>query len=283
MSSPAVSTRPPGISGRALAVLIPLVVLLIPALFVAPHALAARRSEAGFAHQRNLVDAVSGGFVEYWSSGRRDATPGMQRVVDYWFRFHAVKAAVAAMLLVVLVVLAVRLWRSYVADGPAAGRRFALASSGVLATTLALGSLVFTMANIQGAVAPLTSALTMLPVSAPHGRLAGSLVQVRHGLAASQQGGHGTPPTLHTMIDDNARYHLAMAVLTGILLVVLVGVSVLLWRRRRAGTASAARRARRVLGSHAVLAAVLALVTLTVMLANMSNAAHPAQGLAAFY
>src|SRR6185295_15066159 len=103
----------------------------------------------------------------------------LERVVDYWFRYHVAKAVIATILLIVLVALGVLLWKAFLrAGGLGAGRRVALASAGVLVTMLAVFSLAMVMANIQGAVAPFASLLPMLTDGPTDGELAGTLDQV---------------------------------------------------------------------------------------------------------
>jgi hypothetical protein len=283
LSGPAESSRSAGVSGRAFAILVALAAALIPALFLAPHTLAANGSEGGFADQHNLIKAVNQAFVEYWNSGRRDLTPEMDRVVDYWFRFHLAKAAIAAILLIVLVALGVLLWKAFLRGGGlGAGRRAALASAGVLVTILAVFSLVIMTANVQGAVAPFTSVLTLLPVGARHGRIGDTLDQVRQRLADYKNTGHRTPPPLEMMISDNTRYHAVLAVMTAILMVAFIGLSVMLWKRF-AGTDSADRRERRVLGSYGALAPLFSLLMIVLAVANVTNATDPVQGLIGFF
>jgi hypothetical protein len=283
VSSPAVAPRSTGISGRALAVLAAFAAVLMPAVFFAPHMLAANGSEAGFADQRNLINAVSNAFDQYWKSGGGDFTPDMERVVDYWFRFHLAKALIAAALLIVLIALGVLLWKAYLrVGGMGTGQRVFLASAGVLVTMLGVLSLLMFMANVQGTIAPLTSLLTMLPVSAHSGKLAGTLDQVREQLADYPSAGSGTSPALEVMISDNALYHVAVAVMAAILVVVFIGVIVVLWRRL-ARTGSSDRRTRRVLGSFGVLTAMSTLAMIVLTVANVSVAADPAQGLLGFF
>ncbi|GAB3406690.1 hypothetical protein [Flindersiella endophytica] len=263
--------------------LIALATVLVPALAFGPHLLAANGSERGLADQRNLIGAVSAAFVEYWNSGRRELTPNLARLVDYWFRFHVVKAVIAAVLLVVLVRLGVLAWKACLRAGDSkAGRRVALASGGVLVTMLALLSLVIVIANVQGAVAPLTSLLTLLPVGAAHGELAATLDQVRQRLADHLSAGHLPTPALELMIGDNARYHLVVAVLATTLAVVCIGILVMLLQRYRR-TEPSDRRARRVLASYAVFSALLELAMVVLALANATNTADPARGLLGFF
>ncbi|MFG3417646.1 hypothetical protein [Micromonospora sp. NPDC048063] len=263
--------------------LVALAVALVAAFVVAPRTLAASGSGGGFVERRDLVEALGEEFVKYWRSGERDLSPGLQRVVDYWFRYHLAKAVIAAILLIVLVALGLLLWKAFLrAGGIGAGRRAALASGGVLVTMLALFSLAMVMANVQGAVAPYASLLPMLASGGTDGELADTLDQVRQRLADSLSAGDRTPPALEVMISDFSRYHVAMAVVAGIVAAVLVGTSVVSWTRF-ARTGPSDRRTRRVLGSFGVLSALLSLVVIVVIVANTTTAADPAPALLAFF
>ncbi|MFG3530023.1 hypothetical protein ACGF8B_25190 [Streptomyces sp. NPDC047917] len=283
MSGPVASTRLAGVSGRALALLAALAAALVPAVFVVPHMLAANGSEDGFADQRNLIDTVSEEFVRYWNSGDRVLSPGMERVVDYWFRFHVAKAAIAVILLIVLAVLGVLLRRAHLrSGGPGPARRAAVATAGVVITTLALFSSVIAVANIQGAVAPFTSLLSMLPVGAHHGRLVDTLDQVRQRLADSLNTGASSPPALEAMISDNSRYHVALGVMAMVVAVALIALSLVLWKRfLRTGPSD--RRTRRALGACGVLSASSSLVVIVLAVANLSTASDSARGLLVFF
>jgi hypothetical protein len=246
-----------------------------------PQRLAANGSQAELADQRNLVGHVSDAFVEYWKSGRRAFTPDLAELVDYWFRFHLVKAVIAAALLIVLVALGLLVWKAFLRTGKA-GTSFAVAAAGVLVTVLALLSLVIVIANVQGAVAPFTSLLTLLPIGAAHGELAATLDQVGQRLADLSSAGQHTPPALERMIGDNARYHVAVAVPATVLAAAFIAGIVLLWkgfaRVRRSD-----RRTRGVLASYAVVSALSSLFMIVLAVANATNAADPAGALVGFF
>ncbi|MFJ9118003.1 hypothetical protein ACIRJO_20900 [Streptomyces sp. NPDC102394] len=283
MSSPAATPVPA--HGRLLALLATLAAALVPALLLAPHALAANGSQDGLADQRHLVDAVGDGFVGYWHAGDRRLSPDMRQLVDYWFRFHVAKAVIAALLLLVLTALGVLLWRAYArSGGPGTARRAALAAAGTCVAALSLLSLLVVMANVQGAAAPFTSLLSMLPVGTPgHGALADTLDQVRRRLTdASHPGGAPAPPALATMISDNSRYHATLAVTAGVVATVFAGMSVALWRRF-ARTGTPRRRTRRVLGSFGALSGVASLALVVLAVANTTTATDSARGLLIFF
>lgn len=275
------SSRSADIPGRALATLTVLAVILCAAFVLAPITLAASTSSVGFANQRALIANVSDTFVRYWSAGHREFQPSLTRTVEYWIHYHIAKAAIAGLLLIVFAALGVLLWRAFLRSGGFGGtRRIALTSSGALAVVLGVISLVIVVANIQGAAAPFSSLLSLLPVNAPDAQLADTLDQVRQHLADHPSG--QTSPVLAAMISDFARYHAAMVGATAIVTVVLVGMSVAAWRWF-AATDSSDRRTRRVSGSLGVLSAMLSLAVIVVALANLSTATNPAPALLAFF
>jgi hypothetical protein len=256
---------------------------LSAAFVLAPAVLAASAPGGGYASQGAIITALRTAFVEYWGSGNRNYPPGLERLVDYWIRYHVAKAVIAALLLTVLVVLGARLWRALPGAGRlAAWRGAALASSGALVTVLAVFSVVLVAVNIQGAVAPFTSLISMLPLGAPGTQLARAVGQVKQGLAGYPGTGGQAPPALEAMISDFALYHAALAVLAAIVAVILIGMSVVSWKRR-ARTGSSERRTRHALGLAGVFSALLALAVIVVIVANLGTAMNPAPALLAFF
>ncbi|GII05260.1 hypothetical protein [Planobispora takensis] len=262
-------------SGRLFAVLATLVAVLATAFVLAPHTLAATRATGGFSEVSTLRRTLRQAFAEYWSSGERDPTPGLQTVIDYWSRYHLVKAAIAVILLIVLIVLGVVVWKAFSRSGGL--RAAAFASAGVLVTMLALSCVLLVVANIQGAVAPFASLLPMLAAGGSGGRLGDTLGQVRQRLADSS-----TTGPLEVMISDFVRYHAAMAVAGAVVVAVFAGLSVASWRWL-ARTPRSDRRTRRVLGSYGVLSAVFPLFMGVVVMANTATAMDPAPALLAFF
>jgi hypothetical protein len=272
-------SRTAGISGRFLATLVALVAGLTAAFVVAPPRLAASGPSGDLATEDQLIAAFRTEMLGYWRSGERNYPPGLQRVVDYWFRFHLIKGGIAALLVVVLGVLAVLLWRTFLrADGLGMGNRAALVSAGSAAPMLALFALAVVMANIQGALAPFASLLPMLTDGAPDARLAGPLEQARQQLAGSHRTSGYTPLALDAMVSDFARYHAVMAVVAAVVVVALLGLSVMCWRRfTRAGSSD--RRSRRVWGWFGVCSVLSALIVTVVLVANAGTATDPAPAL----
>lgn len=262
------------LSAAPLRLLSPLAVVLIIAFAAAPPLLAGSAPTGGSFSEQTLIEAVHREFVQYWATGVREFPSGLDGLVEYWFRFHLIKGAIAAILLAVLAALGVRLWKAFLrAADHSAVRRAGLVSAGVAVTTLGFASLVALIANIQGAMAPFASLLPMLTLGTPDEALAGTLDEIRTGQ---------TTPALDAMISDFARYHAAMAVIAAITAVAFTAISVLLWKRFRA-TAPTARRPRRLLRSFGMLTALTALALIVVAVANTTTAVDPVPALLAFF
>lgn len=257
-----------------------LAVALVPAFVYAPRPVAAAVSGHDYGGQGELTDSFSATFVGYWNSGDRRYTPDLAAVVDYWSAYHVVKAVAAALLLGVLVALAVLLRRAFPRTG-GRGRETAVASAWVVVTALALFSVVVLMANIQGAIAPFSSLLSLL-ARPPHGALADAVTDIRQRLAGYPDTGAGTPATLAAMVDDFARYHLVIAVAATTVVLVLVSLSVRAWRRA-VRTAASDRRPRRLFRSFGLGWAVVAVPFVVIAVANVTVTAAPAPALLAFF
>ncbi len=253
-----------GASRGAPAVLVACAVVLGVGFVVGPRALVG----GGFADEEALREGFRAAFVEYWGAGGSEFTPDLAAVVDYWFRYHSVKAVFAAGLVIALVALGVLLWKGFLRVG--GGVR---AMGGVGATAGGLVSLVLVIANVQGAVAPFAS---LFPMLTGEGGPNDTLDQVREQLST---GGPSTP-ALETMVGGFARYHVAMAMEAGVLAVAFLGLSVVLWMRF---AKTAERRTKHVLGAYGALATLLMLGVIVVAVANTTNAADPEAGLLALF
>jgi hypothetical protein len=271
------------VPGNPLALLGLLAAALSAAFVFAPGTLAAIWPGGGYAGQGALISGARSGFIEYWNSGDQNYPPELERLVDYWLRYHAAKAMIAALLLTVLIMLCARLWGPLLRAGRIApGRGAVLALSGALAAMLALVATVLTMANIQGAVAPFSSLISMLPLGTRDASLTTTIGQVRQDLAEYPNVRGGTPPALHAMISDFAVYHATIVVLAALVAVVLIGMSIVSFKKR-ARTGPAERRIRHTLGLAGAVSALVAFAVIVVAVANLGNAMHPAAALLAFF
>ncbi|TQM55203.1 hypothetical protein [Humibacillus xanthopallidus] len=250
--------------------------VLAVAVVVLPFRLAAVGPGGGFADVTALGDAVTSGFVDFWSAGATDLPTDLAKAVDFWARFHVVKAILAAALLVTLVSLGPRVLASSV-RARSVPQRLLAALVVLLHVSVAVLALLVVVANIQGAVAPLSSVVGLMTVTGPDPELAASTAEVRHALAAGEH-----PPALGRLLADFTTYHVVMAWLGGLVTVGLVVTAVLLWRRR-ARVARTDRRLRRLVlalaGGVLVLAGFFGVITA----ANISTAARPAPALLGFF
>ena len=272
---PAQPASPAGrlLSGRdrpAAVFLAVLTVLLAAGFVLAPRAL----TGAGPTHGHSLSAATSQAFTAYWQSGRRSYPSALTDLVAYWRRYHVAKAGFAVSLTIALCWLAHILWRSLLRAGrlrPATTTAAVVAGGTV--TALAFGSVLVVMATIQGALAPFSSLVSLLPVGHGNPALTRSAGQIQHDLA-EHPALPRTPAPLGAIIDDFQRYHAVLAAQAAILSVVLIGLSVLMWRR--APTAGRAiPRAKPLLRLLATAFALLTVIVLVVGAANVSTALNP--------
>lgn len=175
-------------------------------------------------------------FAEHWRAGNDAVAGDLGRAVGYWATFHAVKAVLATFLLVALARALTRVRRRPL--------RVALQVLAVLAAVVAV-------VNVQGAIAPLSSLLSMLP-----GEAAGA------ALAADDT------PAFAALVHDFAVYHAAAVVLVGVAAAAVAVLGRRAWLRGRRGPALVAAAAVALLG--------------VVVLANLSTAADPEPALRAF-
>lgn len=212
----------------------------------------------------SLARAVAEALVHDLGSGvTSPGTTGsaLARPTRFWQAFHVLKAACAIAVLVAGVVATSRFWTATTLVRTRIGRvgRLLVSQAGVGVGVLGL---LITLANLQGAFAPLSSVLGFLPdVASPE--LAQAVTSLRDGLA------NGTPgPLCAAVVADFGNYHLAMGVLGGLASAAVAWLTVVAWRR--GGPVEGI-----VLG---LAATCLAVVTA----ANLGTALDPAPALDAF-
>jgi len=247
-------------------------VALLLTVFLVPFRLASAWP-GGYPDINALSEQMSAAFVRYWHTA---ADSDLAGPVDYWARFHILKAILAALLMVALVTLGARIWTAY-SHAVRLGRRLVLGVAGVVHAAVMVLALLVLVANIQGAVAPLSSALGLMPLSNPDPALAGTLVQVRDALATGE---HSV--ALDALVQDYARYHLTLAVVATGVTLTLLAVAVRLWRQR-ARLAPSERRYRRVLLTGAISMLLLTAFFAIITAANLTTVAHPAPALLGFF
>jgi hypothetical protein len=248
--------------------------LLVTLVVLVPFPLASALSGGRYRDLAALRAGVTHGFVQLWTTG--DGQMGeLSATADFWARFHVVKATLSTALLVVLCILLARVWRASTAAGGRT-RRWGFALLGLGASALAVVSLLLVVANLQGAVAPLSSVLGVLSFADPGGPLEPVVQQARQAV-----GSGSSTPAAEVLRADFVRYHAVMGVLGAAVTLALIGGAVVLWRRRN-HTTRTQRSWRRVLAAGGagllLLGGAFALVTA----ANISTALHPSAALLGF-
>ena len=236
---------------------------LVVAFVLAPAALL-NGADGAFQDEGVLRDAVGRGLVEYWR-GDGPAFPALlAELVDYWFRWHAIKVLISSAMLVVFAVLAATLWRRYV-HGTA---RYAVAAIGATVfSVVATGLLIL---NIQATAVPLVALLPLVGGGAPGGELAQTLREMNEGLT----GAVGSP-ALTVLLGEVERYHWVMVAVSATVLVATSLAGASLWKRRSTGD-QRVRFMRRTLG---VTLALTASLMLAVVAVSVLSAAEPAGAL----
>ncbi len=204
------------LSGRDRAAVLILAALAVPlaaGFVLAPRAL----TGAGPTHQHSLSAAASQAFTAYWQSGRRGYPSALADLVAYWRRYHLAKAAFAVGLTITFGWLAQILWRSLLRAGrPRLATTTTAVVSGSAVTALAFVSALVVMATVQGALAPFSSLVSLLPIGHGSPALASAALQIRLDLAEN----HALPrppAALEAIIDDFQRYHAVLAAQAAIL------------------------------------------------------------------
>ena len=283
---PTARHRPPAPTGtRALARPAATVLAALVAVALLPFPAASLWPGGGYPDVTALGAALSRGLEHWWQSGAVDAGPDLERAVGFWARFHVIKAVLSAALLVLVVSLGRRTWHEY-RRATGRGRRARLAVTGVLESPLLVLAILLVTANVQGALAPLSSALGLLPVGrvaagppADAAGLAGTVREIRLALQSPDASG---PPALARLVDDFAAYHAVMVGVGTVATLLLAAGAVRVWRRRR-GVATEPWRLR---GPPLVTAASLlghAAPFAVVTAANLSTYLHPAPALLGFF
>lgn len=233
--------------------------------------LAAEWSSSGRITITGIVETVSEGFTRWVASGAATPNAPLADAVTFWGVFHVTKAVLAIALLGTLVVVGYRMWtRATLAETRTT--RAAWITVGVLGAWLPVLALLIVLANIQGAVAPLSSVMSFLPISATPG-----VEQVRAELATGAYG-----PVTGALVADFRNYHAALAVCLAVTIAGM-GTAIVWMLVRRAQTPREARLPRRILGSGATALALLTTALGLILLANLSTVAETAPALAGFF
>ena len=216
----------------------------------------------------DLGEDVTAGFERWALTGTTG--PALSGAVTFWAVFHLVKAVLAVALLAVLIVVGCRIW-SHAARSRTGSARAGWGIVGVLGAGLPVVALLVVIANVQGALAPLSSVLNFLP-----GDASPAVQQVTAQLAA------GTLDAVTgALVDDFRSYHAILVVCLAVAIVGVIAASAALWVRR-ARIPRDDKRPRRVLLVGALVLPMLLPVLGLLALANLSTVEDTAPALTLF-
>jgi len=193
--------------------------------------------------------------ARYVELGQATFTPGLTRLVDYWFDWHAIKVGICLAMAAVFGALAYALSVRYVRD-PSSSTRWAVAAGTVTALMLMACGLL--AVNIQSTAAPVIALLPLVP----------------GGAAPTGITGPATPALLR-LTTDMARYDWVMASAAALFAVLFAAMTVSSLHRR-SFVAGRKRTICTIIGTQTALAAG-AFATLTVI--AVLSATDPADSL----
>ena len=210
-----------------------------------------------------FANSIRQGLIQDWSRGITDPGATASALADaavFWSWFHSVKAVLAVGALLSSATLAGVAWRE-MRSSTRPHRRITWLLASIAGSAVALGSSLLVIANIQGALAPLSSVLSFLPSTGSDPHLARAVTELRINV-------EGTGTLAPMVVDDFARYHAVAAVLLGLaaFLAVMLGARLLRNREWIAGGASV----------------MVALGFAVLTFANSGTALHPGPALDSF-
>lgn len=236
------------------------------ATFLLPWHMATAVTGLTWAGPNALADSVGQALIADWTSAvpapGAQASSALMDPTRFWRWFHIAKAFLACAALVASIIVIVRARRAG-RIASTRGRRLgwmAVAASGCAAALLAV---VLVLANVQGAVAPLSSVLSFLPYSGRNQALNDAVTALNASVGSGQP-----TPTASAIVGDFATYHAVVAVLMAIVAVSAALMTVRVARDRRWGATTA------------LVATVAIFAVLTI--ANTSTAMAPVPALQSF-
>jgi hypothetical protein len=239
---------------------------LIAAFVVGPAALLNDRY-GEYDDMATLPGRVAASLVEF-CRGRTSTMPSsLAELVDYWFRWHAIKVAICVPMVVVSVLLVAALWSRYLR----AGRRSAVwylagATGSMVCAALALGVLIL---NIQATSVPVVALLPLVPADA-----GGGPAELLRAAMNNGSGEQASPAALSVLLDEVARYYWILAFLSGVSAVAGFAAGIVSWRRR-----ATARRGRGMYAALTVVTVLTAGVMLMVFVVSTYSALTPSDAL----
>lgn len=207
------------------------------AAFVVPWHAATAITGLTWAGPNDLAGSVGHALVADWASAvpapGDQASSALTDPTRFWRWFHIVKAALAFAALIAAGVVVIRAWRAMRVASTAA-RKFGWATVVAGGGLVAALTVTLVVANVQGALAPLSSVLSFLPLSGRSSSLADAVAALNASIGSSQPA-----PTATAIVRDFATYHAVVALLLALVTILAAVTTVRVARARRWGSAIA--------------------------------------------
>ncbi|MFC9872968.1 hypothetical protein [Nocardia salmonicida] len=251
---------------------------LVAAFVLGPAALLRERYPR-FDNESALSAALGESMTVFWQNGSGSLPSGLAELSDYWFRWHAIKIVISALLIVVLGLLAASLWKLF--QNRRIGRRYGsigCAVAAMSATALALFSVVLLVLNIQATAVPLVALLPLLPGAHADAALTQTLLQITR--AVDEPGNsQADSPALLTLLEQITRYYWTM-IIEATALSAAFGASTVVAYRRYVAARDADHPRRRFMYAFLGTAAMVMTFALVLLLgAAVGAVADPATAL----
>jgi cytochrome bd-type quinol oxidase subunit 2 len=209
------------------------------------------------------------------------SNPALNRLLDDYRNYHVVVVGIGSAMLLTIVLAGIAFWRRLRTSRADEDRSWTVArktsvSFGLLSVVVALGLAVTVAANISTVVHPRQGFVgTFASLGTPPlGTHRGDLHQAF--AIWLQSGNSQTPSVVQHAIDDRLAWQLPKALICSVLLVLVTGLSIHIWRQRisRSISGAAARRALALrLGGYSTVSAGLLLILM--VLGNSAASVAP--------
>ncbi|MGZ8178491.1 hypothetical protein ACXVUM_11230 [Williamsia sp. SKLECPSW1] len=241
---------------------------------VAPSLVVGDPYGVGIGDGRALGDAARVGVVDFLGRHSAEVTGAFGDLTHHWAQYHWVKVVFALVATGALALLGRRLSLSADVASTRLGRARWAVTGGLLSSAV-VAAAVLAVANVQGALAPVSSALSLLP-SSRGDDLSGVRAAAGAGIADGAR-----DPALAALVHDFGWYHAVLAICLGLVVLGLAALTMVVGRRaRHAGRGTGLRSlAAASSGVFAVAATGLAVV----VVANIGTALDPAPALQLFF
>ena len=223
--------------------------------------------------QRTLSEMVKSG---------SQSNPVMNKIINDYAKYHAIIVILFGCLVLIFSLLSIIFWIKFKRMPKISKVKWKLEkkiyfSFGILSNLLTLLMILLVVANASNALNPLQGFSMAVGPSISKGEI--HTDELHHTFSKSvKSGNRNIPPVIEKQINECARFHTTKAINSGILFIIFVTLSIILWAtliKRAKVNASKWRfkeKAYFVFGNATV---IISLLTMLIVLANMQGAYAP--------